>query len=165
MLRQLIRRLGGTTPGPAAQPRLFPAVEVVRRFRAAAGGKGSALALTRGQLHALRELVATDAGWSRVCELVARAGDPWNADDWPEGFDPLMLCAALCDDVAFECVRCPVGQRQQGSSCAHPQSLFGYVLTLVARGDRSRLLVHLDDIDAVLDGTSRWDMAAMRRCE
>ncbi len=166
MLAQLLSRLGGSARpanSPAPGPRLVPAAVLVPQFRARGGGPATARIVTAAQLDGLQALVATDQGWARLCELVARAGDPWNSDDWPDGFDPLMLCAALCDDVAFECVRCPVGQRQGGSSCAHPQSLFGYVLTLVARGDRPQLVVHLEDIRAVLSGTARWDPAGMRR--
>ena len=147
----------------------MPAAELLPRFRAAVRSRGAAdrraaaIALTHAQLDGLAHLVADDDGWSRLRALVRRAGDPWNADDWPDGFDPLLLCAALCDDVAFECARCPVGERQGGSSCAHPRSLFGFVLALITAGDRSRLGAHLDDVRAVLDGRARWDVASATR--
>lgn len=164
MLRRLLQRIGAAPLAlRAAPPMLVPAAELLPRFREGGGGSAAAIALTRGQVDALDHLVEDDAGWARLCDLVARAGDPWNADDWPLGFDPLMLCAALCDDVAFECVRCPVGERQDGWSCAHPRSLFGFVLTLVAAGERSRLRRHLEDVRAVLGGHARWDPSTAQR--
>ncbi len=164
MLRRLLQRIGSAPLAlRAAPPTLVPAAELLPRFREGGRGASAAIELTRGQLDALDHLVADDAGWTRLVELVARAGDPWNADDWPLGFDPLMLCAALCDDVAFECVRCPVGERQGGWSCAHPRSLFGFVLAVVAAGDRPRLRHHLEDVRAVLDGRARWDPSTARR--
>jgi len=152
MLLRVIRRV--LAPAQATAPaagRLVPATELVARFRAARGGPTLALSLTRAQVEAARALVHDEHGWQRLQDLVARAGDPWNADDWPDGFDPLLLCAALCDDVAFECVRCPVGQRQDGRSCAHPQSLFGSLLPLLMRGERAAVADHLRAIDDLLD--------------
>jgi hypothetical protein len=146
----LRRALAGSEQDAPAVGKLVPATEVVARFRRDGGGPALALSRTRAQVAALRALVQDERGWARVRELVARAGDPWNADDWPDGFDPLLLCAALCDDVAFECARCPVGQRQDARSCAHPQTLFGSVLTMIARGDRAALLDHLRTIDEAL---------------
>lgn len=146
-------------------PALVPAAELLPRFRAAGRGRAAAIALTHAQLDGLAHVVADDDGWTRLRAMVLRAGDPWNADDWPDGFDPLLLCAALCDDVAFECVRCPVGERQGGSSCAHPGSLFGAVLPWIVAGDRSRLRAHLDDVRAVLDGRARWDVATATRSD
>ena len=153
MLVRLLRRALATSHAStrlAARGRLVPATELVARFRGAQGGRTFALALTGEQVAALRALVQDEHGWLRLRELVARAGDPWNADDWPDGFDPLVVCAALCDHVAFECARCPVGERQSGRSCAHPQTLFGSVLPMILRGDRTALLEHLQTIDAVL---------------
>jgi hypothetical protein len=151
MLLRVIRSVLAPTRAPApTAARLVPAVELVARFRAARG-PAFALALTRAQVDAALALVNDERGWQRLQELVARAGDPWNADDWPDGFDPLLLCAALCDDVAFECVRCPVGQRQDGRSCAHPQSLFGSLLPLLMRGERAAVADRLRAIDDVLD--------------
>lgn len=165
MLRRLLQRFG---PAPASlppAPRLVPARVLLPQFRERGRGREAAIALTRGQLDALEHVVDDDEGWTRLCEIVRRAGDPWNADDWPDGFDPLMLCAALCDDVAFECVRCPVGERQAGSSCAHPSSLFGFVLGLITKGERARLRTHLHDVRAVLDGRAQWDLPTTTRRE
>ncbi|MBC8073590.1 MAG: hypothetical protein IAG13_35035, partial [Deltaproteobacteria bacterium] len=128
-------------------------------------GAARANQLALAQVAALRELIEHQGGWARLQELVARAGDPWNADDWPDGFDALMLCAPLCDEVAFECVRCAVGQRQGGMSCAHPRSLFGRVLPLIMHGDRAALREHLHTIEAVLHGAARWDPALERRVD
>ncbi len=147
VLRRVLAPVRETSPPHA---RLVPAVELVARFRAARGGPPLALALTRAQVEAARTLVQDERGWQRLQDLVARAGDPWNADDWPDGFDPLLLCAALCDDVAFECVRCPVGQRQDGRSCAHPQSLFGALLPMLLHGDRNAVVDRLRVIDDLL---------------
>jgi hypothetical protein len=165
MLDRLRRALTGAQPRAIAAAQLVPARELVARFRSGGATRANAIASTLAQVTALRELVDDPRGWARVRELVARAGDPWNSDDWPDGFDPLLLCATLCDLVAFECVRCAVGERQGGMSCAHPTSLFGRVLPLVMHGDRERLREHLGTIESVLRGEARWDPALERRID
>jgi hypothetical protein len=165
LLRWIRTAIAGSSPAAIASGALIPARELVARFRGEGGGAARASALTEAQVRAMLAQVLDEPGWARLGELVARAGDPWNADDWPDGFDPLMLCAPLCDHVAFECVRCAVGQRQGGMSCAHPRSLFGRLLPLVMHGDRSRVLEHLHTIAAVLRAEARWDPAHERRID
>ncbi|MCH9680704.1 MAG: hypothetical protein K0V04_04650 [Deltaproteobacteria bacterium] len=83
--------------------------------------------------------------------MARQAGDPWNADDWPLGFDALVCAAPLCADVSFECARCPVGQQQQGQSCAHPESAFGRIGVLVRQGRRDAVLQQITRIEEILD--------------
>ncbi len=83
--------------------------------------------------------------------MARQAGDPWNADDWPLGFDALVCAAPLCADVSFECARCPVGQRQGGSSCAHPTSAFGSIGVRVREGNRDAVREQVAAIEAMLN--------------
>ncbi len=92
-----------------------------------------------------------DASWARLQEIVRRARDPWNADDWPLGFDALLCCVPLCTDVDYECARCPVGRTQDGMSCAHPESAFGAIWGLVERGDRDGLRARIERLERLLE--------------
>ena len=131
-------------------PRLRGSVDVVERWRADGGGPEAALRWSLRQVEGLRREVDDPKRWARLVQLVARTGDPWNAEDWPYGFDPLVLCAPLCADVSFECARCPVGKRQDARACAHPHTLFGLVGEHVRTGDRDRLRAHLAHLEEVL---------------
>ncbi|MBL4684120.1 MAG: hypothetical protein JKY37_05995 [Nannocystaceae bacterium] len=154
MLRRLLKRLTvdvatrGESSG-ASTAKLLSGEVVVERWRSRGETKEAALALTVAQVRALEGLVRDDPGWTRLQTLVGRAGDPWNAFDWPAGFDPLILCAPLCQRVAFECRQCPVGQ-VQGRSCSDPVTDIGSILGLIGRAERAALLVHLDRLRAHL---------------
>lgn len=119
-------------------------------YREAGADLRAALDGSLAQVRGLRAEVDDDARWDALVELVRRTGDPWNADDWPLGFDPLLCCVPLCTHVAYECARCPVGVRQDGMACAHPTSHFGRIGQLVAAGDRPGLIVHLERLEALL---------------
>lgn len=131
-------------------PRLVPSTQIIRRYREEGGDEPAALRGALAQLAGLRRELADDERWARLVRMVRETGDVWNADDWPAGFDPLVCAAPLCDRVAFECARCPVGQRQGARSCAHPDTAFGRVGQLVAAGRRDALREHLDQLEALL---------------
>jgi hypothetical protein len=153
LLDRLIRR---PTPGLGAQgPRLRPAGEAVERYRQRGADEAAALAEVRQQLAGLRRELDDDERWDRLVRLSRQAGDPWNADDWPLGFDALLCAIPLCTHVSFECARCPVGRQQDGRSCAHPGTAFGRIDELVRRGDRPRLREHLDVLEARLSSVRR----------
>ena len=105
---------------------------------------------TLRQLDGLRREVEDEVRWQRLVLLVAKTGDVWNAEDWPYGFDPLVVCAPLCAHVRFECERCPVGRLQHAMSCAHPQTMFGRIGEHVRRGERELLLAQLKSIESAL---------------
>lgn len=130
--------------------RLVSAHRIVAAYREAGAGCEAALDGALAQVRGLRAEVGEDARWHALVELVRRTGDPWNADDWPLGFDPLLCCVPLCTHVDYECVRCPVGRRQDGMSCAHPTSYFGRIGHLVSAGDRSALIDHLARLEELL---------------
>lgn len=136
---------------PDSRVRLRPSTEVIERYRAEGADAAAALRGAKQQLEGLRREVDDDERWARLVHLSRQAGDPWNAYDWPLGFDGLVCGASLCTDVSFECSRCPVGQRQSNRSCAHPDSAFGRIDGLVREGQRQRLREHLDALDALLD--------------
>jgi hypothetical protein len=154
----------GAPPGTPID--LLPFQPLVAAWQADGGTPEAALAWTRRQVEACRRLVRDDAGWNRLLQVFepGRAHDAWLAADWPDGFDELLLCAPLCQLVRFECRRCHVGQRQNGSSCAHPASLFGRIAVLLHERDRAGLLRHLTDIEALLAPRTalRWDVDAAR---
>lgn len=137
----------------SAEPgdRLLPATEAIARYRRHGGDSAAAIGEVRRQLRGLRRELADDERWARLVRMARQAGDPWNADDWPLGFDALVCAIPLCTHVSFECAGCPVGRRQEGRSCAHPTSAFGRVGDLVRRGDRAALVEHLAAIEAILD--------------
>lgn len=104
----------------------------------------------------MRALVDDDAGWERVTRLLVRTGgDSWLAHDWPEGFEPMMLCAPLCRLVDYACTHCRVGRQQEGRSCVNPASAFGRVGVLLANGDRAGLSAYLGELEARLEEMSR----------
>lgn len=146
LLRRLLRRDRGGTK-PVAIRRLLPAAQIVERFGADGGDAAAAQKWTRHQLAGLRYEVDDDARWPRLCEVVRCAADPWNADDWPLGFDALLCCVPLCTLVDFECSRCQIGREQDGMSCAHPTSAFGQLWHLIAARDREGLRAHIDDLE------------------
>jgi hypothetical protein len=131
---------------------LYSATDVVARWRGEGGHAEGAIRWTLRQLDALRCEVEDEARWQRLVLLVVKTGDVWNAEDWPYGFDPLLVCAPLCANVRFECERCPVGRRQSAMSCAHPQTMFGRIGEHVRRGERELLLAHLRSIEGALAG-------------
>ncbi len=142
--------------GPV-DPRLLPARRVRQRFRERGGDSRAALRGALEQLAGLRVELEDDARWARLVRMVHETGDVWNAEDWPRGFDPLVCAASLCEHVAFECARCPIGRRQGERSCAHPQTAYGRVGELVREGERAALRAHLDQ----LEGTLREELAAL----
>lgn len=127
-------------------PRLRSAEEALARYRDQGADLAAALDGSRQQLAGLRRELDEDDRWERLVRLARQAGDPWNADDWPLGFDALVVPIPLCTHLSFECARCPVGQRQDGRSCAHLDSAFGRVGELVRRGDRDGLRAWLDEL-------------------
>lgn len=154
VLGTLLRRLltGPRSASGSAKPTLLPAQTIVDRWRARGSGPEVAIRLSLDQLRGLRILVDDDAGWERLTRLLVRsAGDSWLAHDWPEGFEPMMLCAALCRLVDYECARCRIGQEQDGRSCVNPASAFGRVGVFLADGDRTGLSRYLGELELRLD--------------
>ena len=149
LLRRLLRRASAPSPQDG-RPRLRSGEDVVAHYRKRGATAAAATELALEQVRALRALVRDEPGWERLTTLVARAGDPWNADDWPLGFDALICCASLCTHVDYECRRCPIGQTQEARSCAHPGTAFGTITALLSRGDRPGLEAHLQRLEATL---------------
>lgn len=151
----LLSRLRRSKSAPSRAPdRLRPAPEAIERWRAHGADRAAALREVQCQLAGLRREVDDDARWSHLVRMARQAGDPWNADDWPLGFDALVCAIPLCTHVSFECARCPVGLRQQGRSCAHPQSAFGHLGHLVRVGDREAIRQHLAQLSSMLGESS-----------
>jgi hypothetical protein len=129
----------------------LPAESIVARWQERGGSQVTALAFALQQVRGLSALVAADSTWEHLTRLVARTGgDSWLARDWPDGFEPLMLCAPLCKFVDFECARCRVGRSQAGRSCVNPDSAFGRVGVLLAEGNRGSLSAYLTQLEAKL---------------
>ncbi|MEM6991491.1 MAG: hypothetical protein AAF721_13365 [Myxococcota bacterium] len=149
VLRRLLGRRDRRTSSDGA-PRLRAAGEVVAAYRGDGANETGAIHWTLRQLEGLGAEVDDDERWARLCELVRRAGDPWNADDWPLGFDALLCCVPLCTHVDFECARCPVGKTQDGMSCAHPHSAFGTVWELIRARDRHGLRAQIERLTRLL---------------
>lgn len=156
-LLQRLRLRPALAPRPAAVPgpRLRPAGESVERYRQHGATQGAALAEVREQLAGLRRELDDDARWARLVLLARQIGDPWNADDWPLGFDALLCAIPLCTHVSFECARCPVGRQQECRSCAHPSTAIGRIGDRVRRGDRDGLRALLDELEARLEAIQR----------
>lgn len=112
----------------------------------------SAKFLTFKQVENFENIVKDDDGWKELIEIFnnGRDIDAWLAMDWPDGFDELLLCVPLCKFINFECSKCTVGKRQDNNSCAHDNSLFGYVAELLKESDRRGLLDHLDSIKKII---------------
>jgi len=153
LLQRLLRRSGQAPVAPLC--RLRSAGEAIEQYQQGGASEATALAVSQQQLAGLRREVDDDARWDRLVRLARQAGDPWNADDWPLGFDALVCAIPLCTHVAFECARCPVGRQQEGRSCAHPGTTFGRIGELVRRGDRPSLREHLDELQARLEALRR----------
>lgn len=155
LLTRLIRRTGPPSSPAPSPSRLLPAGEAIERYRRAGGDEAAALEGMRQQLAGLRRELDDDARWERLVLMARQIGDPWNADDWPLGFDALLCAIPLCTHVAFECARCPVGRQQEGRSCAHPATAVGRIGDLVRRGDRPALREHLDELEVRLERAER----------
>lgn len=152
MIRSFLRRLL-TGPGSGRDgPTLLPAQTIVDRWNALGSTPDAAVRLSLDQVRGLRAIVDDDAGWGHLTQLLIRSGgDSWLAHDWPEGFEPMMLCAALCRLVDYECARCRVGREQEGRSCANPASAFGKVGQLLANADRKGLAAYLGELEGRLE--------------
>ncbi|MCA9671542.1 MAG: hypothetical protein KC503_38355 [Myxococcales bacterium] len=145
---------------------LLPRASILRCLEQAGGEAQAARALAAAQVAALRAIVDDDDAWQRLSAVVrrGRALDSWLAYDWPHGFEELLLCAPLCELVSFECARCTIGARQQGHSCAHPDSVFGRLAPLLAEADRQAVRAHISEVERMLDPAQerRWDLVAHR---
>jgi len=155
LLDRLRQRLGQATGPTVPLSRLRPADEAIAQYHQRGASEAAALEVARQQLVGLRREVDDDARWDRLVRLARQAGDPWNADDWPLGFDALLCVIPLCTHVSFECARCPVGRQQDGRSCAHPSTAIGRIGELVRRGDRPGLRTHIDELEAQLEPLRR----------
>jgi hypothetical protein len=150
-------------PSEASSKQLLSFVQVVDAWRGDGADPAAARAWTRHQVAACRALLSSDVGWQRLQAAFqcGRGLDSWLATDWPSGFDELLLCAPLCQLVAFECARCTIGARQGSLSCAHPNTVFGRIGALLASGDRQGLINHLEQVEVMLDEEQDriWDLA------
>jgi hypothetical protein len=154
LLHRLRRSL--RPPSPAdSRPQLLPAADAIARYRHHGADEAAALEAAQYQLAGLRRELDDDDRWHRLVRLARQIGDPWNADDWPLGFDALLCVIPLCTHVSFECARCPVGRQQDGRSCAHPSTAIGRIGDLVRRGDRPALREHVDQLQARLTAIAR----------
>ncbi|MEO6694882.1 MAG: hypothetical protein ABIY50_01590, partial [Ignavibacteria bacterium] len=87
--------------------------------------------------------------------------DAWLALDWPDGFDELLLCVPLCSLVRFECNKCTIGIRQENNSCAHDNSLFGYISELLKNNARDALKYHMISIKKMLlSDNYKWNISS-----
>ena len=118
--------------------------------------------LTLNQVDAFEQIINDDESWQKLLEIVAagRNEDAWLASDWPAGFDELLLCVPLCKLVDWECSKCIVGKRQNNTSCAHDDSLFGWAGELVIKKEREALKKHIENIKKILEPESlyKWNM-------
>lgn len=155
LLHRLLQRRAAAPPAADAVARLRPAGEAIAQYRQRGADEAAALDGFGEQLAGLRRELDDDARWDRLVLMARQIGDPWNADDWPLGFDALLCAIALCTHVSFECGRCPVGRQQEGRSCAHPSTAVGRIGELVRRADRAGLRAHLDALEARLESLRR----------
>ena len=155
LLTRLLRRPSPPPISVRSPPRLLPAGEAIERYRQRGGDEAAALDGARQQLAGLRRELDDDERWERLVLMARQIGDPWNADDWPLGFDALLCAIPLCTHVAFECARCPVGQQQEGRSCADPSTAIARIGHLVRLGDRPALREHLDQLQARLQALEK----------
>jgi len=121
----------------------------------------NAVLLTLKQLEAFEMIINDDDAWEFLLNAFnnGRDTDAWLASDWPDGFDELVLCIPLCKLVSFECDKCFVGMRQENNSCAHDDSLFGYIAELLNRKDRAGLKLHISDIKKMFSSVNyRWNI-------
>jgi len=122
----------------------------------------SARLLSLKQVEAFAQIVYDDESWHKLLEIAAagRNEDAWLAADWPAGFDELLLCIPLCKLVDWECSKCIVGKKQNNISCAHDDSLFGWVGELVIKNEREALKKHIENIKKILEPGSlyKWNL-------
>lgn len=140
---------------------LLPYPEITDLWFDSSGDLDSAKALTLQQVNAFAEIVSNDESWNYLLSVFekGRQEDAWLATDWPDGFDELLLCVPLCKLVDFECSKCTIGKRQENNSCAHDDSLFGYVSEIIKKKERQSLLDHIGKIKSMLinDGY-KWNL-------
>ncbi len=117
--------------------------------------------LTIKQIGSFEQIVNDNESWSKLLEITAagRREDAWLAADWPAGFDELLLCVPLCKLVDWECGKCIIGKQQNNVSCAHDDSLFGWVGELVIRNEREMLKHHIGNLKKVLEQNAvyKWN--------
>lgn len=134
--------------------------EVFSKWQKQGADFDSAVIITKEQVAALEKIVNDDRSWEKLIEISmrGRVEDAWLAQDWPEGFDELVVCVPLCKLVEWECAKCTIGSRQKNFSCSHDNSLFGYIGTLVSNNDREGLVNHLQKVKLMLEDFSlSWD--------
>lgn len=154
LLRRSHRRASSSDPSSDSE-RLRPAGVVRERYREQGATRDAAITEALAQLDGLKHEVESDDRWSRLVRLARQAGDPWNADDWPLGFDALTCAVSLCTHVDYECARCPIGQAQDARSCAHPTTAFGRIGILVKEAEREALLAHIAAVQSLLEDALR----------
>ncbi len=133
--------------------------EIYHEWEKCVKNSRSARLLTLKQVEAFEKIVNDNTCWEKLL-LIFNSGreiDSWLALDWPDGFDELLLCVPLCSLVEFECSVCTIGKRQENSSCASEDSLFGIVAEFLKRKDRNGLLKHIELIKIMLlDDNYTW---------
>lgn len=135
--------------------------QIVKKWQEKGSTKESAKKLAIEQVEELAEIVNNDKSWLKLLEIFrsGRVEDSWLANDWPNGFDELIVCAPLCKYVDWECGKCFVGNRQNNFSCANDDSLFGYIAVLITLENREMLKDHLLKIRNLLTNDNiYWDM-------
>ena len=134
---------------------------IIEKWQAGGSSKEAATELTLEQVEALRDIVNNDKDWNKLLEIFrkGRSHDSWLAEEWPAGFDELVVCAPLCKYIDWECAGCFVGKRQNNFSCANDDSLFGYIAVLLQIENRELLKEHLEKIKNLLTNDNvKWDM-------
>lgn len=122
----------------------------------------SAKELTISQICALQKIINDDKYWIKLIKIFenGRKLDSWLAQDWPYGFDELVLCVPLCKFVDYDCNKCKVGKRQENNSCSNENTLFGWISVLINENKRSELYEHLEAIKELIrdDGDLVWNL-------
>ena len=134
---------------------------IVQKWQAGGSSKEYAKKLTLEQIEALEAIVGNEKDWTKLVEIfrMGRAHDSWLAEEWPAGFDELVICAPLCKYVDWECARCFVGRKQKNFSCANDDSLFGYIAVLLHMENKELMKEHLEKIKILLANDEiYWDM-------
>lgn len=135
--------------------------QIIEEWQNAGGTGESARKLTIEQVDRFVKIVKDDKLWLKLLEAFkqGRAHDSWLAEDWPRGFDELVICAPLCKYVEWECAKCYVGTRQKNYSCANDDSLFGYIGALLSLENRELLIRHLQNVENLLTNDELyWDI-------
>lgn len=135
--------------------------EIYNEWERSGKNSRSARLLTLQQVEAFEEIINDDGKWEYLLWIFSngRKIDSWLALDWPEGFDELLLCVPLCSLVEFECELCTIGKRQDNSSCANENSVFGYIAELLKDKDREGLMKHIEFIKRMLsDDNCKWNL-------